>query len=225
MSLTNFKPELIVFDLDGTLVDSSPDIAIAINKMLSTLNQTTYSEQQIKQWLGHGATMLIKCALTGELDPEIEPTNLQQAMSLYFNFYSANICVNSQLYTGAKEGLEQFKVAGIKLACVTNKPALLTIPLLTKIGIKNYFQFIASGDTFHVMKPDPLPLFEAAKSVGVTAENALMVGDSISDIQAGKRAGFKTALVPYGYIGKYVPDELDADYQIDSIEHLAKLLC
>ena len=223
--MTNFKPELIVFDLDGTLVDSSPDIATAVNQMLSELNQDTYPEQQIKQWLGNGATMLIKCALTGELEPQIEPANLQQAMSLYFNFYSANICVKSQLYSGVKTGLEYLKTADIKLACITNKPSLLTIPLLTEIGIKNYFQFIASGDTFQRMKPDPLPLLEAAKATGVALDNALMVGDSKNDIQAGKCAGFKTALVPYGYIGKYTLDELDADYQIDSIEHLAGLLC
>ena len=223
--MTLFKPELIVFDLDGTLVDSSPDIATAINQMLTDLNQDTYSEQQIKQWLGYGATRLIKCALTGELNPQAEPANLQQAISLYFKFYSAHICVKSLLYAGVKEGLEQFKTTGIKLACVTNKPALLTIPLLTEIGIKDYFQFIASGDTFQRMKPDPLPLLEAAKAVAVDPEHALMVGDSINDIQAGKRAGFKTALVPYGYIGKYTLDELNADYQFDSIEYLAKLLC
>ena len=225
MTLTLFKPELIAFDLDGTLVDSSPDIATAINQMLTELNQHTYPEQHIKQWLGYGATRLIKCALTGELDPQTEPNNLQQARSLYFNFYSANICVDSQLYPGVKKGLEHLKAAGIKLACVTNKPALLTIPLLTEIGIKNYFQFIASGDTFQRMKPDPLPLIEAAKAVAVDPERALMVGDSINDIQAGKNAGFKTALVPYGYIGKYTLDELNADYQIDSIESLAELFC
>ncbi len=225
MTMTHFKPRLIVFDLDGTLVDSSPDIAIAINQMLSELNQATYSEQEIKQWLGFGATKLINCALTGELEPKIEPANLRQAMRLYFNFYSANICVNSQLYAGAKKGLEQLKLAGIKLACVTNKPALLTLPLLTEIGIKDYFQFIASGDTFQRMKPDPLPLLEAAKAIAVDPEQALMVGDSINDIQAGKNAGFKTAIVPYGYIGKYSIDELGADYQINTIEHLAKLVC
>ena len=167
MTLKNFKPRLIVFDLDGTLVDSSPDIATAINQMLTELNLHTYPEQQIKQWLGYGATRLIKCALTGELELQLEPANLQQAMSLYFNYYSANICVESQLYAGVKEGLEQLKAAGIKLACVTNKPALLTMPLLTEIGINDYFQFIASGDTFQRMKPDPLQLLEAAKAVVV----------------------------------------------------------
>ena len=223
--MTLFKPELIVFDLDGTLVDSSPDIATAINQMLADLNQDTYSEQQIKQWLGYGATRLIKCALTGELNPQAEPAKLQQAISLYFKFYSANICVKSLLYAGVKEGLEQLKAANIHLACVTNKPTQFTLPLLTEIGIKDYFQFIASGDTFQRMKPDPLPLIEAAKAVAVDPEYALMVGDSINDIQAGKRAGFKTALVPYGYIGKYTLDELNADYQFDSIEYLAKLFC
>jgi len=105
-----------------------------------------------------------------------------------------------------------------------HKPTLFTLPLLTEIGIKDYFPFIASGDTFSKMKPDPLPLLEAAKFFANEEEHVLMVGDSINDIQAGKSAGFKTALVPYGYIGKYSCDQLGADYQIDSIAHLSELL-
>lgn len=224
MKLTHFKPELIVFDLDGTLVDSSPDIANAINKMLSAIDHDTHPEQQIKHWMGCGASQLIKRALTGELEPVTEPENLTQAMTLFFDFYARNVCEQSQLYAGVIEGLEQLKAANIKLACVTNKPTQFTLPLLAEIGLKDYFQFIASGDTFAVMKPDPLPLLEAAKALAVNTGEALMVGDSISDIQAGKRAGFKTALVPYGYIGHYTPDELNADYQPESIEHLAAFL-
>ena len=224
MTLTHFKPELIVFDLDGTLVDSSSDIATAVNKMLIAINQTTYPEQQIKLWLGCGAESLIKRALTGQLAPTTEPENMAQAMTLFLDYYAADICVQSQLYPGVIDGLEQLKATGIKLACVTNKPSQLTLPLLAAIGLKDYFQFVASGDTFTRMKPDPLPLLEAAKSCAVSAEHALMVGDSVSDIQAGKRANFKTALVPYGYIGEYTVNELNADYNIDRIDQLLNLI-
>ncbi len=223
MAKQPFQPELIVFDLDGTLVDSSPDLAIAVNRMLTTFKQANYPEQQIKQWMGNGAEMLIKRALTGEQEPVKAPDNLAEAMHLFFGFYQENICVHSQLYAGVKEGLEQLQAAHINLACVTNKPAQFTLPLLAEIGLKDYFQFIASGDTFSTMKPDPLPLTETAKIFAIEAQQSLMVGDSINDIQAGQRAGFKTALVPYGYIGKYTPAELNADYTITSIIQLAEL--
>lgn len=223
--MADFKPELIIFDLDGTLVDSSPDIVVAINKMLAAIQQTAYPEEQVKQWMGNGAQMLIKRALTGQLEPDNEPENLAQAMALFSDFYSAQVCVHSQLYAGVKEGLEQFKAAKVNLACVTNKPERFTLPLLAEIGIKNYFQFIASGETFAEMKPEPLPLLETAKIFAIEAKQALMVGDSVNDIQAGKRAGFKTALVPYGYLGKYTVDELNADYTVESIARLASLFC
>ncbi len=223
--MTNFKPKLIVFDLDGTLVDSSPDIASAVNQMLAELNLANYAEQQIRNWMGCGATMLLKRALTGELEPATEPDNLQQAMQIFSKYYGANVCNASQLYPGVTQGLQRFKAVGMHLACVTNKPAQFTQPLLAQMGIADYFQFIASGDTFQRMKPDPLPLLEAAKAVDVASDDALMVGDSVSDIQAGRNAGFKTALVPYGYIGRYRHAELGADYQIESIQHLAELLC
>ena len=222
--MKHFNPELIVFDLDGTLVDSVPDIAIAINKMLAALQQATYTEDQVRQWVGNGAEMLIKRALTGILEPTEVPQKLAQAISLFDQFYSANVCDKSELYLGVIEGLDALKIAGISMACVTNKPEKFTLPLLEQLGLKDYFQFIASGDSYPVMKPDPLPLLEAAKFFSADVRQCLMVGDSINDIQAGKRAEFKTAAVSYGYAGKYTLDELEADYTLDRIDQLIGLL-
>jgi phosphoglycolate phosphatase len=222
--MKKFNPELIVFDLDGTLVDSVPDLTIAINKMLAAVQQTTYTEDQVRQWVGNGAEILIKRALTGTLEPIEVPQNLAQAISLFDQFYSAKVCDKSKLYSGVIEGLEALKMAGISMACVTNKPEKFTLPLLEHLGLKDYFQFIASGDSYPVMKPAPLPLLEAAKFFSVDVRQCLMVGDSISDIQAGKRAGFKTAVVSYGYAGKYTLDELEADYKLDRIDQLTGLL-
>ena len=222
--MKHFNPELIVFDLDGTLVDSVPDIAIAINKMLAALQQATYTEDQVRQWVGNGAEMLIKRALTGILEPTEVPQKLAQAISLFDQFYSANVCDKSELYLGVIEGLDALKIAGISMACVTNKPEKFTLPLLEQLGLKDYFQFIASGDSYPVMKPDPLPLLEGAKFFSADVTQCLMVGDSINDIQAGKRAEFKTAAVSYGYAGKYTLDELEADYTLDRIDQLIGLL-
>lgn len=144
-------------------------------------------------------------------------------LALFFKFYAQNTCTHSQLYSGVQEGLEQLKSTNIKLACVTNKPSQFTLPLLKKIGLKDFFQFIASGDSYSHMKPDPMPLLEASKACGISIKQTLMVGDSISDVQAGKNAGSKTALVPYGYIGKYTINELGADYNINQIDQLLEV--
>jgi len=221
--MTSFNPKLIIFDLDGTLVDSVPDLVTAINKALVSLQQATHSENEIRQWVGNGAELLIKRALTGEQKPSDTPENFVLAMDLFNQFYSENVCAKSTLYPGVIEGLEMIKQSGIAIACVTNKPEKFTLPLLAHLGIKHYFQCIASGDTYSVMKPDPLPLLETAKKFDIKEEHCLMVGDSINDIQAGKRAGFKTAAVSYGYAGEYTIDELAADYQLDRVDQLLGL--
>ncbi len=218
-----FNPALIVFDLDGTLVDSVPDIATAINLMLVALQQATYTEEQVRKWVGNGAEKLIQRALTGMLETTQEPHNLAQGMALFNQFYGANVCDKSELYLGVIEGLEALKVAGINLACVTNKPEKFSLPLLAQLGLKDYFQFIASGDSYNVMKPDPRALLEAAQFFAVDVRQCLMIGDSINDIQAGKRAGFKAAAVSYGYAGKYTLDELEADYTLDRIDQIVEL--
>ncbi len=216
--------ELIVFDLDGTLIDSAPDLVEAVNHALTELNKPTHSQATIQQWIGNGADVLVKRSLVGDWHVESEPDDFEAAFALFKTYYAAHDWVHSRLYDGALETLQALKDAGFKLACVTNKTARFTNPLMETAGLAPYFDFIASGDTFEAMKPEPLPLLETAKRFNVLPENALMIGDSINDITAGKRAGFKTIAVSYGYAGQYTMADLDADYTVNSMLEIVNVV-
>jgi len=214
---------LIALDLDGTLVDSAPDLSNAINNMLAGLGMRQHSESAIKQWVGNGVVMLIKRALTGQMEPAADPENLAEALALFGDLYEAHVYERSVVYPGVMEGLEQLKEKGFKLACITNKIRRFTQPLMAKAGMAGYFDFIVCGDSFVRMKPDPLPLLKTAEHFDIEPAQALMVGDSINDMRAGRSAGFRTASVPYGYAGKYSIEDLNADYQIQTIVELVDL--
>lgn len=209
--------ELIVFDLDGTLIDSAPDLVEAVNFALTKLNKPTHSQATIQQWIGNGADVLVKRSLVGDWHVQSEPEDFEAAFALFKTYYAAHDWVHSCLYDGTLDTLQALKNQGFKLACITNKTSPFTNPLMKTAGLAPYFDFIASGDTFSAMKPDPLPLLETAKKFGVASEHALMIGDSINDITAGKRAGFKTLAVSYGYSGQYSMADLNADYTVNNM--------
>lgn len=216
--------ELIVFDLDGTLINSAPDLVEAVNYALTELNKPTHSQASIQQWIGNGADVLVKRSLVGDWHVESEPVDFEAAFALFKTYYAAHDWVHSRLYDGTLETLQALKNLGFKLACVTNKTARFTNPLMETAGLAPYFDFIASDDTFEAMKPEPLPLLETAKRFNVLPENALMIGDSINDITAGKRAGFKTIAVSYGYAGQYTMADLNADYTVNAMSEIVDLI-
>ncbi len=216
--------ELIIFDLDGTLINSAPDLVEAVNHALTELNKPTHSQATIQQWIGNGADVLVKRSLVGDWHVESEPDDFEAAFALFKTYYAAHDWVHSRLYDGILETLQTLKNLGFKLACVTNKTARFTNPLMETAGLALYFDFIASGDTFEAMKPEPLPLLETAKRFNVLPENALMIGDSINDITAGKRAGFKTIAVSYGYAGQYTMADLNADYTVNAMSEIVDLI-
>lgn len=218
------KPALIVFDLDGTLVDSAPDLVASVNFALMQLGRSPHSQAAIQQWIGNGADMLIKRALVGDWHIELQPVEFEEAFEHFKSYYATHFWVHSRLYEGVLETLQDLTQKSIVLACVTNKTAQFTKPILEMADIASYFKVVASGDTFEVMKPNPLPLLEVAKQVGITPEKAWMVGDSVNDIIAGKRAGFKTVAVSYGYAGHHSMTDLDADYTIDAMDQLINLV-
>lgn len=191
--------KLIIFDLDGTLVDSAPDLALAVNSMLSACGMPAVSEAAVRQWVGNGALRLIKRALTGCMEGEPDSMLLEQARVDFFAAYAEHVCDRSRLYPGVAQVLPQLHAAGYLLACVTNKPAAFTLPLLQALHLDTTLHPVISGDTLSVRKPDPGPLLAVLQALSVTPAEALMVGDSISDYQAASACGMRVMLVRYGY--------------------------
>lgn len=222
MILTN--PEMILLDLDGTLVDSVPDLAYSVDVMMERLGLPRRGETEVRHWVGNGVERLVRRALTGTLDGEPDEALYERAYPVFMEVYGENTSARSVLYPGVREGLDYLKGAGYRLGCVTNKAGRFTEPLLRDLGIRGYFGLVISGDTLGRKKPDPAPLLYAARHFGVEPHDALMVGDSVSDVKAARAAGFQIVCMSYGY--NHGMDIRDArpDAVIDSLVQLRGLL-
>lgn len=219
------RPILITFDLDGTLIDSAPDIAYAVDTALQKLGKAAAGEAQVRNWIGNGPQMLIKRALTGgEMWPQTEPEGFSEAFPFFMSFYGEHMSERSCLFPGVASGLAELKTQGYILACNTNKYSVFTSPLLKEFGIADYFSFIGCADDFEKLKPDPEPLLKTSEHFGLRPMDCLMVGDSENDALAARRAGFMLACVPYGYHGGAGVEVLQPDALIASIAELPDLL-
>lgn len=190
--------QAILLDLDGTLLHTAPEIAAAANKMLLALARPSLDPLQIQGFIGEGAQMLIKRCLSAHATAEPDVAALAEAQALFLKFYAENAS-QSQPYPGVVAGLEAMRNAGYKLACVTNKPASFTGPLLQASQLNAYFSVVVSGDSLTKKKPDPAQLLYVCEQFNIAPEQALMVGDSISDVTAARAAGCYVFTVPYGY--------------------------
>lgn len=193
------KPEMILIDVDGTLVDSVPDLAYCVDEMMKRLGREPWGEAPVRDWVGNGVERLVRRALIGQLDGEPADSEFERAYPVFLELYADNTSKRSLLYPGVREGLDYLKSAGYSMGCVTNKAGQFTVPLLRDMGVLDYFSIVVSGDTLEHRKPHPAPLLHAAEFFKVEPSRALMVGDSISDVKAARAAGFSIACVPYGY--------------------------
>lgn len=218
------KPEMILIDVDGTLVDSVPDLAYCVNEMMKQLGMPVHGEARVREWVGNGVERLTRRALIGKLDGEPDGALFQKAYPIFLELYAENTSKRSVLYPGVKEGLAYLKAAGYKLGCVTNKAAQFTEPLLKDLGIYQDFAIVISGDTLPVKKPDPGPLLHAAKHFGVSPARSTMIGDSVSDVKAARAAGFQIICMSYGYNHGVDIREAKPDAVIDSMAELEGLL-
>lgn len=193
------KPHMILIDVDGTLVDSVPDLAYCVDALMEKLGREPHGEAKVRTWVGNGVERLCRRALIGQLDGEPSDEDFAKAYPLFLELYAANTSQRSRLFPGVREGVDSFKAAGYILGCVTNKAAQFTLPLLTDLGLKDDFGIIVSGDDLPEKKPHPLPLLHAAKALGAEPAESLMLGDSRSDVKAARAAGFQIVCMSYGY--------------------------
>jgi phosphoglycolate phosphatase len=214
----------VVIDLDGTLLNTAPDLAHAAELMMADLGLPCPSLASISTYIGNGVSRLVKRVLTGEMDAEPDAALFERAIALYQKHYGEHVSLYSRPFDGVIEGLDNFRAMGLRVACITNKAAAFTHPLLKDTGLYDYFELILSGDSLPRRKPDPLPLLHACEVFKVQPSELLLIGDSLNDTQAARAAGSPVFCVPYGYNRGRPVSELDLDAVVPTLLDAAKLV-
>ena len=208
--------DLIIFDLDGTLIDSLADLTDATNHMLTTVGRSPLAEQEVRLLVGQGARRLVERALPGANEAEVD-----RALSLFIDYNHRNIAVKTVLYPGVRETLDALRAHGTRLAVVSNKNVALCREVLVILSVDSYFDEVLGADSLPQRKPSPEPILKLLADFGVRADRAAMVGDSINDIAAGKGADVMTVGCTWGYGALEELD--DADYRIATFSEILNL--
>jgi phosphoglycolate phosphatase len=214
----------VAFDLDGTLVDTLPDLHEAANRMLGDLGRPKVVDSAVRAYVGDGVDRMVKRLLTGDPDGEPDAALFDRAGNVFRTHYARVLSRASRPFPGVVEGLQEMRRHGLRLACITNKPAGFAEPLLRDIGLAPYLDLVLSGDSLPRRKPDPSPLLHCAQVFGVPASRLLMIGDSPNDTRAARAAGCPVFCVPYGYRGTLGVHELDCDAIVPGLLDSMKLI-
>ncbi len=201
----------ILFDLDGTLIDSYKDIGIHLNRTLRDFKRQEVDIEEVKHMVGGGARELLRRFFQDGL--------LERALMVFREYYMKDPVIYTQPFEGIRELLEEAKVRGIRLAVVTNKMESLSKAILQKLGMAEYFSAVIGGDTLSEKKPSPLPVLEALRRVDTLPSKAIIVGDTEADLRAGRLAGVKRGLAQWGYVK--VQEEVP-DFELQNPLDLAK---
>lgn len=217
--MTDFPFDVVVFDLDGTLADTAPDLTAALNHSLAVLGRPAVPDESVRHMVGHGARALLQkgLAATGEMNDAL----VEQGFPIFIDHYTANIAVGTRPFPGLDVALDALSAMGVKLAVCTNKLESLSRELIDALGWQDRFHALVGGDTLPVRKPDPAPLFEAIARCG--GGRAAFIGDSITDTDTGRNAGIPTIAVSFGFSDRPV-DQLGADRIIDHFDEMIPAL-
>ncbi len=214
---------VLLFDLDGTLIDSVPDLTKALKLMLDELNMPSFDENIVRGWVGNGASILVKRALLGKRDfeeSELDSEFFNDALKRFMAHYSKVLNDATGLYPDVKDTLQELRNRDYRMAIITNKPSQFVSPILENLKIESLFESIVGGDDLPKKKPEPEPLLYSCEVMGVSTDVAVMIGDSSNDILSAKRAGVSSIAVSYGYNYDNPIDTLGANIVIDSFREL-----
>jgi phosphoglycolate phosphatase len=214
----------VLFDLDGTLLDSAPDLAAAANAMLAALGRPPREPAVIATYIGKGIPKLVERTLTGALDASADPALFARALPIYEHHYAAESGRRSVPFPGVLEGLRALQAARVPMACITNKAERFTVDLLKRTALAGYFRVVVCGDTVARKKPDPEPVLTACARLGVSPGEALMIGDSANDVAAARAAGCPVWCVPYGYNEGRPVESLACDRIVPDLAAVARQL-
>jgi len=220
------SPAAILFDLDGTLLDTAGDIALALSRAFADHGHQGPPPAAVRQMIGKGAPVLVERAVAAQglyLAAAGQAALLDRFFHHYGRLQELDECA-AEPYPGAREALAALYEAGVPLAVVTNKCHRFATGLLQRLDLARYLRVVVGGDTCERRKPDPMPLHHACAQLGVASVHALMVGDSVNDVEAARAAGMPVVLVPYGYTEGQDPRLWPCDHMVESLAELPGLL-
>lgn len=213
-----------LIDLDGTLVDSAPELADSLDVMLIELGHAPVGEARVRQWVGGGVGVLVEQGLYHALGREPTAADREQGRTLFRSAYDDRVGHRGPVYPGVFAGLDRLRAAGVHLACVTNKIRRFTAPMLERLELIDYFDTVVAGDDAAALKPDPAMLLLAAERLGVDTAHCVMIGDSAIDVAAARNAGMPVWCLRSGYGGSEPVDAAGPDAAFDRFDELAEAL-
>ena len=211
--------DLLIFDLDGTLIDSRLDLAGSVNAMRCYMQMAPIDNELVYSYVGNGAPVLMRRAL----GPEASDADVARALDFFIRYYSQHCLDNTALYPGVREALDLFRERGARMAVLTNKPVRISGQIVRGLGLGDHFFRIYGGNSFEQKKPDPIGIETLLGETGLTRDRAVMVGDSAVDIRTARNAGIQSCGVLYGFQPETLLDD-PPDILVDDLRQLADRL-